>query len=215
MKNRKLILGVFLILAVLFLGIGYAALSNSLSMTGTINSTADDDNLVVQFDTGYAPYSEVSGNHISISASKKSDKEISISVGGFSTENDTAVIYFKIINNSNEIESYDALLSNFTVAMKHGATLDTASPATGTASENKFVGEHFTVEVEYVESYQDKEAGQAVNSSATITDGVPTLKAQGHEYVYVKVTVKVNPTGITENLEPHYFTVNFSAETKN
>ena len=37
MKNRKNVLIVFAILAILCLGIGYAALTDTLTLTGTIN----------------------------------------------------------------------------------------------------------------------------------------------------------------------------------
>ena len=76
MKKRNLFLGVFLVLAVLFLGIGYAALSNSLSINGTINSEANDDNLVVDFDREYTSYSEVSDNRIAVNSQRKSTKEV-------------------------------------------------------------------------------------------------------------------------------------------
>lgn len=216
MKKRNLFLGVFLVLAVLFLGIGYAALSNSLSINGTINSEANDANLVVDFDREYTPYSEVSDNRIGVNSQRKSPKEVSIAVSGFSTEGDSAVIYFKIINNSNEIESYDALLSNFTINMTHGATPESAVTANGSQTGNEYTGEHFIVNVEYVESYHDKSLNQDVNASANLeySEGQPVLKAVGHEYVFVKVTIQVkDDMAITTTLDPHYFTIRFTAST--
>ena len=49
-KSKKTFVGVFLILAVLFLGVGYAAIANiALKISGTLGATADDKNFKVAF----------------------------------------------------------------------------------------------------------------------------------------------------------------------
>lgn len=51
MKNRKTIITSFLLLAGLTLGVGYAAISNTLTVTGAVNLGTDENNFSVVFDS--------------------------------------------------------------------------------------------------------------------------------------------------------------------
>ena len=49
MRNKKTFVGLFVILALLCLGIGYAAVSRTLTITGSASGLINDDHFVVQF----------------------------------------------------------------------------------------------------------------------------------------------------------------------
>ena len=49
MKNKKTFVGLFVILALLCLGLGYAAVSKTLTITGSASGLVNDDHFVVKF----------------------------------------------------------------------------------------------------------------------------------------------------------------------
>ena len=66
MKNRRLSIFVFLMIAIATLGIGYAALSDSFTIYGDLGANMDNSNLVVVFDgadsTTDGTYATIDGN---------------------------------------------------------------------------------------------------------------------------------------------------------
>lgn len=65
MKNRRLSIFVFLMIAMATLGIGYAALSDSFTIYGDLGANVDNSNLVVVFDsdsTADGTYANIDGN---------------------------------------------------------------------------------------------------------------------------------------------------------
>ena len=124
MKKRRTVVAVFLIVAILTLGIGYAALSDDLTVTAGANSPAFDPN--VYFASDYditsgtrngAAVSDVksddtSNDDYAITVSGTGTDEIVIDVDSFlATKDDEIVLVFTVVNESN----FEVTLSNPTV----------------------------------------------------------------------------------------------------
>ena len=209
MKKRKLFIGLFLLISLLFLGVGYAALTNSLSIGGTIASELDDSNLVVEFDKTTFE-TNVSDDTLAIKSQSIQSNSVSFGVEGFSTQGQSAYVILKVVNNSVAAVEYDALLdASFVIKMTHGN--NGVTDAEGSQKDNTYTGKHFEVAVEYLQQYTDKNSATQTATGTISADGV-TLKATGNQYIFVKVSIKVINPIVTE-LEAHQFTISFNANT--
>ena len=107
MKRRTGILGV--LIAILILGIGYAAISSvqlSVQGNGTIN--ADQSNFQVQFDLdGDQPTKSTSATGATLEATYTNGTRATIKAENFRKAGDTATFVYTIVNKS---ETLDALL---------------------------------------------------------------------------------------------------------
>ena len=54
MKKKRLVIAAFLLVACAFLGIGYAAITDDLSITGTVKTGVNNENFIVVFDDSTA-----------------------------------------------------------------------------------------------------------------------------------------------------------------
>jgi hypothetical protein len=217
MKRRKLFIGLFLLISLLFLGVGYAELTNSLSIGGTIASELDDSNLVVEFDKTVFE-THVSDDTLAIKSQNIQSNSVSFGVEGFSTQGQSAYVILKVVNNSFAADEYDALLDAiFKIKMTHGN--ESVENAIGQQDGNTFTGDHFAITVQYLDEYNDKN-GDEHTATGTISDAGVTLKAkgnpgeniEGNQYVFVKVSISVvNP--IVKPLDAHQFTISFNAKT--
>ena len=211
MRIRSLVLSLFLVVAVLFLGLGYARLTNTLNVGGTIGSTPDNSNLDVRFanDTTAPAATKVSSDNVTVGGFSYESKSVTFGVAGFTAQNQSATIILKVVNNSVQHEDYAAYLSKeFGITMTHGEGRVTA---TGSQTGNIYTGEHFRIAVSYIESYENR-LGETVNATGTITEGQPRLDAVGNEYVFVKIEISViNP--IVGAMDEHQFTISFDAYT--
>lgn len=100
-KQKKLVLIVILI-AVLLMGIGYAALSNvTLTINGTASAVADNENFKVYF-TGESTPSTTSNVTTTVTAkSVTADVEFS----GLTKKDDEEYVIFEIENGSNDVDA--------------------------------------------------------------------------------------------------------------
>lgn len=81
MKNRKTLVGLVVILAILFLGIGYAAISKSLTISGNVGTGSNlDDNFKVYF-TGIYPTNASEGVDVTIDLDKPGGESLSAGFG--------------------------------------------------------------------------------------------------------------------------------------
>lgn len=95
-KSKKTFVGVFLILAVLFLGVGYAAIVNiTLKISGTLGATADDKNFEVAFSDKAIVTSDSK-----ITAEKTDDLNVTIKVTGLTAKGDHVTATYEIENKS-------------------------------------------------------------------------------------------------------------------
>ena len=102
MKNRKTVVVAFLLVAVLLLGVGYAALSDTLTLIG--NATIDMKQAEVNFDAKvYFSNAEVvsSPNVEADSVGGIGSDDATFTAHSLSTKGDVAVFKFTIANESN------------------------------------------------------------------------------------------------------------------
>lgn len=101
MKSKKTFVGVFLILAVLFLGVGYAAIANiTLKISGTLGATADDKNFKVAFSDKAIVTSDSK-----ITAEKTDDLNATIKVTGLTAKGDKVTATYEIENKSEDLSA--------------------------------------------------------------------------------------------------------------
>lgn len=119
MKKRKTFIAMALIIAVLVLGVGYAAITNvNLDINGTANITANAD-FVVKFDTGHTP------SVTNASANYTGDTNATVTVNLDST-NKVATAILKIDNNSSELSAnLEATVGNVDADLAKYATITT------------------------------------------------------------------------------------------
>jgi hypothetical protein len=98
MKKRKTFIGMALVIAILILGVGYAAITNiNLLVTGTANVTANSD-FVVEFDTNHEVV--VTNNAEGAYAENKLEATMTVNLDA-NTTSQTAI--YKIDNKSEEL----------------------------------------------------------------------------------------------------------------
>lgn len=106
MKNRKVLYSIFVIAALLCLGVGYAAVSKTLSITGKA-VTATTDKLQEQIDVYFTGYEDTTSNTYNsrIAATSDTDyaskpKTVNFTVTGFEYLGDTAEVTCTVKNDS-------------------------------------------------------------------------------------------------------------------
>lgn len=98
MKKRKTFIAMALIIAVLVLGVGYAAITNvNLNINGTANITANAD-FVVEFDTSHEP------SVVNATAAYTDATNATVTVD-LDSLNKTATAILKVDNNSSELSA--------------------------------------------------------------------------------------------------------------
>lgn len=107
MKNKKTFVGVALLLAVLMLGIGYAALTNiTLNITGTATGTPDGSNFVVKFSDDASKIvvdkTKANGN-ASVVAEKTGDLSAKLEVSNLTSKGESVTVTYTIENNSKDL----------------------------------------------------------------------------------------------------------------
>ena len=208
MKNRKLFIGLFLLISLLFLGVGYAALSNTLNIGGSISATKNDENLKVEFVGSELHAQDKDGKEDTtfLVKSTTAKQDATITVENISTLGQTAVVEFKIVNNSEVIKDPESLTATLKTA-----EVDVKLVVAGKNAEdskdalNVFEGDHFSVEAEFIEK---EVAGE---TQGEFKDGVVSL-APG-EYIYLRVTIKLIEV-VSETLDVHNINITFNATTK-
>ena len=146
MKNRKTVVVAFLLCAVMLLGVGYAALTDTLDITGSadVNQTAAEEafNEDIYFSAAVA---NETGNTASINADNV-DKA-SFTVNTFKGAGDTATFTFTIVN----VGDVDA-----TVTPRLNATLGNTNP------------EYFEISSDWNGATKDLDAGGSVTYTVTV-----------------------------------------------
>lgn len=117
MKNRRLVIGAFLMVAVLSLGVGFAALSDTLSVGGTAayspEAAADEFNADVYFvspavDTGASTCEKTDSIQVAVEADgADANDKLTITVGedAFTSAGQVAVIKVTVQNDSTDAVS--------------------------------------------------------------------------------------------------------------
>lgn len=117
MKNRRLVIGAFLMVAVLSLGVGFAALSDTLSVGGNVaynpEAAADEFNADVYFvspavDTGASTCEKTDSIQVAVAADgADANDKLTITVGedAFTSAGQVAVIKVTVQNDSTDAVS--------------------------------------------------------------------------------------------------------------
>ena len=102
-RNTKAIVGLVLIIAVLLVAIGYAAITAvTLNITGNANAAADKSNFVVRF-TGTPTVSDSS--KVTAKLNAEDQLKATMDVNGLTAKGDTATATFTIANNSADLSA--------------------------------------------------------------------------------------------------------------
>lgn len=106
MKKRNTYVGLILLVAVLMLGIGYAAISNiTLNINGKAKATLSDENFKVKF-TGTP---EVSDADLVTAEITSDDTKATINVDSFTKKGQTATATYTILNDSEDLSASIAI----------------------------------------------------------------------------------------------------------
>lgn len=104
-KQKRIILGVILVVIVL-MAIGYAAVGNiTLSISGTASATASGDNFKVGFTGQNTVVNPTSGSITVTATASAGATSATVNVSGLSKKGDTAFAILEIANTSNDIDA--------------------------------------------------------------------------------------------------------------
>lgn len=105
MKKTKSTFTALLVLAMLVLGIGYAAATTTLRINGTLGATADNDNFKVKFTTSTNQEPVVASESVepAITTGVTSDTLATFSVTGFTCMGDSVVLEYVVKNESADL----------------------------------------------------------------------------------------------------------------
>lgn len=108
MKNKKTFVGMAIMIAVLMLGVGYAAISNvTLNISGTLSATPSDENFKVKFTgTPSTDKTEVANSEAAtVEALISSDLLATIEVSGLAAKGDKVEATYTIENGSPDLNA--------------------------------------------------------------------------------------------------------------
>ncbi len=110
MKSKKTFLGVGLLLAILVLGIGYAAITGTnLVISGTATASPNDDNFKVTFDTTATvttgSYTSKTDGAVTVAGEYTDEYNATITVSGLTNIDDYATATYTIHNESDDLDA--------------------------------------------------------------------------------------------------------------
>lgn len=218
MKKRNLFISMFLLVSILFLGIGYAALTNNLTINGSLSATKNDENLNVEFVAVTKAAKEPDGTEstaFTIGATV-SGHTATISVQNMSILDQQAIVTFTVQNNSAiDLDSLDAILgSNFTIKLGEGSVTGTNYTITSESTDtndaaNIFRGEHFLVSVAYSKP-EDLSPEEEAKWGTIKNDGSVELDVT--QKINVVVTIQLKEI-VSDTLPLHILKISFIAST--
>ncbi len=164
MKNRRIVIVSFLLIAVLMMGIGYAALTDNLFIKGeaTLATTSAQSN----FDE------DVYFTAVSVESTTGTNTATADSVVIGATDNDSATFYVKSLGNKDEYVVFKFTIANDSSEFDAEISLDAGFPTTTDTT-------HFTI------TY-------SVANDGTVDEGPITCEKGSTVDVYV--TVRLNST---------------------
>ena len=218
MKRRNLFLSLLLVGACTIVGVGYAAITKKLSVSGPLSGSINEANLKVNFqDTTHVVTKPMNkATQINATAKKASDAGANIEVSGMNDIGDKVYCYYLIKNESQATDNLDARLSTpkVTVGLGTGNSAEDSNNA-----DNVFEGHHFVVSAKYV-----KDDGNVTEATGTVEGGGTTAvvkaaipevgeqEAVDGQTMWLLVEVSLNDI-IIEEFEKHSINISFSATT--
>ena len=194
MKNKKYFYGLLVVLLLLCAGVGFAAVTSTLTINGTASTATDAElanNLKVNF-TNKKDYAAAAGEKHAATATIDNVITGTITATGFSAVGQTAKVVFEISNLSEEF--------NVTV----GASIVYGKGKIGT--EDADFDDYFSVE-QYFVSANDIDAAYLLTSGNATID----INSNAKAYIVLEVSLIQLPTSQLTNAS---FTVNLTATAK-
>ena len=194
MKNKKYFYGLLVLVLLLCAGIGFAAVTSTLTINGTASTATDSElanNLKVNF-TDKKDYAAAAGEKHAATAIIDNVITGTITATGFSAIGQTAKVVFEISNSSEEF--------NVTV----GASIVYGKGKIGTKDAN--FNDYFSVK-QYFVSANDIDAAYLLTSGNTTID----INSNAKAYIVFEVSLIKLPTSQLKNAS---FTVNLTATAK-
>lgn len=194
MKNKKYFYGLLVLVLLLCAGIGFAAVTSTLTINGTASTATDSElanNLKVNF-TDKKDYAAANGEKHAATAIIDNVITGTITATGFSAIGQTAKVVFEISNSSEEF--------NVTV----GASIVYGKGKIGTKDAN--FEDYFSVK-QYFVSANDIDAAYLLTSGNTTID----INSNAKAYIVFEVSLIKLPTSQLKNAS---FTVNLTATAK-
>ena len=208
MKRRRLIISLFLIAAVALLGIGYSAVSKTLSATtevGAVNSSADFNVVFVKSGSESKIVSNGSGQTTAAILSA-ANQSASLEIKNLASTGDKVEFYLLIQNTSKVSEYLDATLATPYIEVYYVTDEGSTSQ-----KHDVFEGPHFNITATYTDKYDEttlSNAGKIANNTATLK--APSSDAAAGEQVYLKITVTLENPFVNET-NKHRIVVDFKA----
>ena len=167
MKNRRIVIVAFMLIAVLVMGIGYSALTDNLFIKGeaSLITTSAQSNFDEDVYFSAATVVEKTGSNYVAGTT-----EDSAVIG--STDNDSATFYVKTLGNKDEYVTFKFTITNNSAEFDASIALDTGYPQTTNSA--------FTI------TY-------STDADSVVTDNI-TCAAGGTVDVYVTVTLNNTPS---------------------
>ena len=194
MKNKKYFYGLLVLVLLLCSGIGFAAVTSTLTINGTASTGTDSElanNLKVNF-TDKKDYAAANGEKHAATAIIDNVITGTITATGFSAIGQTAKVVFEISNSSEEF--------NVTV----GASIVYGKGKIGTKDAN--FNDYFSVK-QYFVSANDIDAAYLLTSGNATID----INSNAKAYIVLEVSLIKLPTSQLKNAS---FTVNLTATAK-
>ncbi len=164
MKNRRIVVVAIMLAAVLCLGVGYAALQDSITATGTVNVTANGFDVQWESDNTSAITTTANDNTLTFT----------IAAGSLQNENDSVTIKAKVKNASTE--SFDAKITEVEVNQSTNYA-DYYSVACNGINVNDVIKLNESVEVTITVTLEQMPVVDITNDTFTITIGAEAVVA--------------------------------------
>lgn len=166
MKNRRFVIGAFLLVAVLCLGVGFATLQQTLSVTGSLsfdtqlaNDAFDEDVYFTGTPSVVGTATDLDSITAVINSEDNDNLVITVNAGAFSAAGETATVTVEVLNDSTDaltvsFDEFEQPSTSFVVS--HCAPITIEAGQTGT----------LTVTIELVSTSATVDAA-AINMSIT------------------------------------------------
>lgn len=220
MKKRRLVISLFLIATVAFLGIGYSALTKELKVTGRLDAVKNNENLNVHYVAEKFTVVKNPADSATIVATPSLTSELvaNIVVSGMTEIGEKVTVYYMIQNNSDATEALDATLSLPYVSV----TANSASAIDDNAAKDVFEGDHFKIAASYVTTDGNETA------TGSVSEGVASIKAPvadnelttdvnetaDGQTIWLKVEVELIDVITVDSFPTHNIQIIFNASTK-
>ena len=97
MKNKKILFGMLICVALLLLSIGYADITKSVTLSGSVTAGASDDDFVVEFYASTSEYSKVTHSY--------SGNTAQMTVANLDTYSESVYAEYGIVNKSTDLKA--------------------------------------------------------------------------------------------------------------